>query len=102
MDKETNATIREGEELRNLVGGTGWMVAQKMLSDMMAVIEKVETIPDDLSLEATAIETMARRRTIAFVNAWREAIENRIAIYEKYLQNVSAKEESDPILINRE
>jgi len=102
MDKETNATIREGEELRNLVVGNGWVIAQKMLSDMMAVIERVDTIPDDLSIEATAIETMARRRTIAFVNAWREAIENRITLYEQYLKEVAKPEEVDPIVINRE
>lgn len=97
-DTETAQQLREAQELRNLVAGAGWSIATKILEDMTLALESVSTIPDNMTLEEIALETLSRKRTLNLINRWKEAIETHVSLYERYMHNQPLAVEEDAII----
>lgn len=96
LDRETTASLREAEALRNMVQSEGWQLAKTMLLEQIGVLDSVSSLPTDISFEEIGKQAMFRAHAISLVRGWLELLEGKVEQGHQH-REIAAELVIDPI-----
>lgn len=92
-DRETQEQLNERAVLRQLTEHPGWAIARGRLTDVVATLDSIATIPPNTPTDEVAVQVFARAAATVILTRWLTDIEAEAA---GYADDVAAMKDEKP------